>query len=107
MARSYQRRVRVPSCAPIIPQNAIAAPYQIAMKGMESLEQLNAYATAPRPPAAMPAKPPDTLSRVGAPVRTALVSAINGMIAKKTMLKRQRTDEILVAPRSISSLAGA
>jgi hypothetical protein len=40
--RRYHRRTRGPSCDPMTAQITIAAPYQIAMKGIVSLVQLNA-----------------------------------------------------------------
>jgi hypothetical protein len=45
--RSYESRLndrgnRSPSCAPMNAQSAMAAPYQKATNGIESLEQLNA-----------------------------------------------------------------
>ena len=86
-------------------QIAIAAPYQIAMKGIVSLAQLNAYATAPIPPATIPMIPPESLNRVGAPLRTAQITAAIGIVAKNIIYRRQRAEEALVAPRSIASRA--
>ena len=64
-------------------QSIIAAPYQIAMKGIVSLAQLNAYAAAPIPPATIPAIPPQSFSLVGAPLlRSVPIKATNGIGAQ-------------------------
>ncbi len=77
----------------MIAQSAIAVVYQMAMKGMVSLEQLNAYAAAPSPPARTPAKAPQGLKRVGAPLRRDHITAANGIAAKNIMQSRQRAGE--------------
>jgi hypothetical protein len=44
---------------------------------------------------------PQSLNRVGAPFRSAQVKAANGIAAKNTVQRRQRVDDMVLAPKSI------
>jgi hypothetical protein len=43
---------------------------------------------------------PQSLNRVGAPFRSAQIKAANGIAAKNTVQRRQRVDDMVLAPKS-------
>jgi hypothetical protein len=84
-------------------QSAIAAPYQMPIKGIMSLVQLNAWAAAPSPPATTPALAPHNLNLVGAPLPSAQITATDEDYCNKGMQTSQHAGDGIFAPTSIVS----
>src|ERR1700745_1487780 len=87
--QGYHRRNRGPSCAPMSAQSVIPALYQTAMNAIESLRQLNAKAAAPIAPARIPAIAPQRARRVGAPLRSAHIKIVIGIVANNRVNSKQ------------------
>jgi hypothetical protein len=90
----YHRRSRGPSRAPMKAQINIATLYQTVMEGIVSLSPIECVSGCPES-----SSEPEISNRVGAPSRSAHIRAANRMAAKDNMQRKQRGEEIWLAPK--------